>query len=144
VENHSVAIVLRKAYALVGVVLMTEFALSLYYVAGNTFALHGATEQGTKLQVASDSAHEFLEHHVQVADLSGVTVIVMVGLAFAFRLPRRTVALTAALLALFIVQALLPGVERPEVSALHGVNALLLVILDAYLVATTWPFARRP
>jgi hypothetical protein len=60
--------------------------------------------------------------------------------AFVGRRPRRDVGIVLALLGLYIVQTILPGLRAsaPVVAALHPVNALVLFALGAWSARHLW------
>jgi hypothetical protein len=70
-------------------------------------------------------------------------ILIMLGLSFAARHPRRTTILTGVLFLLLLLQILLARVGIPAISGLHGLNALVMVGLGGYLVGSSWAFGRR-
>jgi hypothetical protein len=71
--------------------------------------------------------------------------LVLVALSFGARLSWRMKGLTGLLFALMLIQAVIPYPPLPAwMSALHGVNALLLVALTVYLGVRNWAFRGAP
>ena len=62
----------------------------------------------------------------------------LIGLALAARLPRRTIGLTALLLVLLALQIGLVWLKIPIVTALHALNAIVLLSLAGWLTWTNW------
>jgi len=134
---------LRKAYSVVCVILMLQYVLQLYLIAAVIFTITHANDNAHDIYAAFQEADSgFLGVHRANGDLAALLVIILLVLSFAARLPRRTIGLTALLFVLMLVQALIPALPT-VVSALHGVNALLLIALTGYLTGTNWAFPRR-
>jgi hypothetical protein len=75
------------------------------------------------------------ELHRRLGDLLAIPVALLLILALAGRLGRRPIGLSALLLVLVVVQALLPSFRAsvPWLAALHPVNALALIGVTAAL-----------
>jgi hypothetical protein len=136
---------LRKAYSVVCVLLMLQYVLQLYLVAAAIFTITHAGDSANDIYNAFKQADSgSLMFHRTNGDLAALLTIVLVVLSFSARLPWRTTGLTALLFALMLFQALIPGPSVPAlVSALHGVNALVLIGLTGYLTGQNWAFGRR-
>ena len=67
----------------------------------------------------------------------------MLILSFAARLPRQPKIMTGGLFVLFLIQAVLAHTGIAVISALHGINALVLVALGGFLTGRNWAFGRR-
>src|SRR5260370_294585 len=72
------------------------------------------------------------------------TTLVMVGLSFGSRYPWRTTIMSALLFVLLVVQVLLAHTGIPALSALHGLNALVMIGLGGYLTGRNWAFRPQP
>jgi|SRR5689334_15137869 hypothetical protein len=70
----------------------------------------------------------------------GIASLLVVVTAFLAKVGRRRIGLSFLLMALYIVQTLLPVFKTsiPAVAALHPVNAMLLFALAAWFAWTAW------
>jgi hypothetical protein len=70
----------------------------------------------------------------------GIAALALVVTVFVARRPRRDVGVVAAILVVYVVQTLLPGLRSssPALAALHPVNALLLFGLAAWYARRLW------
>lgn len=70
----------------------------------------------------------------------GLAALAVVVTALIARRPRRDVGITLGLMALYIIQTILPGLRDsiPWIAALHPVNAMLLFALAAWYARRTW------
>jgi hypothetical protein len=70
----------------------------------------------------------------------GLAALLVVVTAFLARAGRQAIGISLALLALYIVQTLLPAAKGsiPFVAALHPVNALLLFALAVWYARRAW------
>jgi hypothetical protein len=136
--------VLRKAYTVVCLVLMLQYVLQLYLIAAAIFTITHANDSASDIYTAFKQADaNYLPIHQGNGDLAAIMSLLLLILSFAARLPWRTTGLTALLFALMVFQSLIPSPSVPAaVSALHGVNALLLIGLTGYLTGRNWAFAR--
>ena len=136
--------ILRKAYTVVCVVLMLQYVLQLYLIAAAIFTITHANDNVSDIYTAFKQADtNYLPIHQGNGDLAAIMSLLLLILAFAARLPWRMTGLTALLFALMVFQSLIPSPSVPAaVSALHGVNALLLIGLTGYLTSRNWAFAR--
>ena len=134
----------RKAYTVVCVVLMLQYVLQLYLIAAAIFTITHANDNVSDIYTAFKQADtNYLPIHQGNGDLAAIMSLLLLILAFAARLPWRMTGLTALLFALMVFQSLIPSPSVPAaVSALHGVNALLLIGLTGYLTSRNWAFAR--
>jgi hypothetical protein len=133
----------RKAYSVAGAVLMVQFVIQLYLIASAVFTIFFADDNAKAIYSAFKDADAITLIHMFNGDLIALTILVMVVCSFGARYPRRTKILTGVLFLLILVQATLAHTGIPFLSGLHGVNALVLIGLGAYLTATTWAFGRR-
>jgi hypothetical protein len=79
--------------------------------------------------------------HVEVGyTWIGLASLLLVVSAIVARRPRREVGYTLAILALYIVQTILPVLKTsvPAIAALHPVNALFLFALAAWYARRAW------
>jgi hypothetical protein len=137
--------VFRKAYSVVGVLLMLQYVVQLYLIAAAIFTITDANDSASDIYAAFKQADSsYLPIHQTNGDLAAILVIVLLILSFAARLPWRTTGLTALLFVLMVVQALIPHPPVPViVSAVHGVNAVFLIGLTGYLTGRNWAFGQR-
>jgi len=140
--------IFRKAYSVACVVLLLQYVLQLYLIAAAIFTITHAGDNQTDIYAAFKQADSvYLPVHQGNGDLAGIMALVLLGLSFGSRYKWGTTGLTALLFALMVIQALIPYPPIPAwLSALHGVNALLLIALTVYLTAANWAFrspARR-
>ena len=136
---------LRKAYSVVCVVLMLQYVVQLYLIAAAIFTITHANDNASDIYTAFKQADDsYLPIHQTNGDLAAILTLVLLILSFAARPPRRTTGLTAVLFVLMVVQSLIPNPPVPViVSALHGVNALVLIGLTGYLTGRNWAFGRN-
>ncbi|MBJ7602061.1 MAG: hypothetical protein JF888_02525 [Candidatus Dormibacteraeota bacterium] len=134
--------VFRKAYSVVGALLMLQFVAQLYFIAAAIFTIVAANDNAKDVYSAFKNADTFAGLHAMNGDLLGLTTLIMVGLSFGSRYPWRTTILTAVLFVLLVIQLLLARTGSPVVSGLHGLNALVLIGLGGYLISTHWAFGR--
>jgi hypothetical protein len=73
----------------------------------------------------------------------GLAGLALVVTALAARRPRRDVGITLGLLALYIVQTMLPGLKAsmPGLAALHPLNAMVLFVLALWYARRAWRVA---
>ncbi|HEX2681200.1 MAG TPA: DUF6220 domain-containing protein [Candidatus Dormibacteraeota bacterium] len=124
---------------------MLEYVVQLYLIAAAIFTITHANDNESDIYAAFKQADSsYLSVHQGNGDLAGILTLVLLILAFAARLPWRMTGLTALLFALMVVQSLIPHPPVPViVSALHGVNALVLIGLTGYLTGRNWAFTRQ-
>ena len=78
--------------------------------------------------------------HMGVGYTIGIFQLVVVITAFAARMSRRDIGISFGILALYIVQTLLPAAKdgAPWVAALHPLNAMVLFVLSVWYARRTW------
>jgi Family of unknown function (DUF6220) len=133
----------RKAYSVAGALLMLQFFLQLYFIAAALFTIVNANDNAKDVYAAFKNADSFAGLHAINGDLTALTILVMLVLSFAARLPRQTKIMTGVLFALIIIQVILAHTGIAVISALHGINALVLVALGGFLTGRNWAFGRR-
>ena len=133
----------RKAYSVAGALLMLQFFLQLYFIAGALFTIVSANDNAKDVYAAFKNADSFAGLHAINGDLTALTILVMLILSFAARLPRQSKIMTGVLFVLILVQAILAHTGIAVISALHGINALVLVALGGFLTGRNWAFGRR-
>ena len=133
----------RKAYSVFGALLMLQFCLQLYFIAGAIFTIVNANDNAKDIYAAFKHADSFASLHVANGYLIGFVILIMVALSFASRYPWRTTIMTAVLWVLVAVQSVLAHTPLAALAALHGINALLIIGLGGYLTGTNWAFGRR-
>jgi hypothetical protein len=125
--------VFRRAYSIVGALLMLQFFLQLYFIAGAIFTIVNANDNAKDVYSAFKNADSFAGLHAINGDIIGLTTLVMFILSIAARYPRRTIILTGVLFVLLLVQVVLAHTGIAVISALHGLNALVMIGLGGYL-----------
>src|ERR1700674_2913451 len=134
---------IRKAYSVGGALILLEYALQLYFIAARIFTIIQADDTQKSIYSAFKNADNgFLGIHAFNGWLVGILIIVLFVLSFAARFPRRTVGMTGLLLVLYIVQFVLAHTGIAVLSALHGINALVLIGLTGVLTGRNWAFGR--
>jgi Family of unknown function (DUF6220) len=133
----------RKAYSVAGAILMLQFALQLYFIAATIFTIINANDNAKDVYSAFKNADSFAGLHAINGDLTALTILVMVGCSFGARYPRRTKIMTGVLFVLLVIQSILAHTGIAVVSALHGLNALVLIGLGGFLTGRNWAFGRR-
>ncbi len=141
----------RKAYSVVGVVLLLEFLTQFYVIAASMF-----TTLATQIPIANNAqltqtAVQEPETFAAVHAAIGVfvippTILILVALSFGARYPWRTTVFTAMLFLLLMVQfglAVIGFVGFAAVAGLHGINALVLAGLGGWLTWKNWAFGSR-
>ena len=80
------------------------------------------------------------ETHRSFGYLIGLVILVLLILAFAARLGRRSIGIAAALLVLYVIQSSLPYMDpdASAVAALHPVNALVMFGLATWYAIQSW------
>jgi hypothetical protein len=134
---------LRKAYSVAGAILMLQFFLQLYSIAATLFTIVGANDNAKDVYAAFKNADSFAGLHAINGDLTALTILIMLILTFAARLPRQTEIMNGVLFALILVQVVLAHTGIAVISALHGINALVLIGLGGFLTGRNWAFGRR-
>jgi hypothetical protein len=138
-----VASIFRKVYSVVGVLLLAEYFLQLYFIAAGIFTIANADDNQKSVYSAFKNADSFMGLHAFNGWLVGILIIAFFAISFAARLPRRTIGLNGLLLVLYVVQFVLAHTGIPALSAVHGINALVLIGLTGYLTGRNWAFGRR-
>ena len=137
----------RKAYSVAGVVLLVELFLQFYFAAGGIFMIASkADENATVVKGAVHNSEAFFGLHAANGTiLIPLTILVMIGLSFWARYPWRTTGLTALLFGLLVIQFALAAAGFAGVAViagLHGLNALVMVGANIYVVVRNWAFGR--
>jgi hypothetical protein len=122
---------------------MIQFFLQLYFIAATLFTIVGANDNAKDVYAAFKNADTFAGLHAINGDLTALTILIMLILTFAARLPRQTKIMNGVLFALILVQVVLAHTGIAVISALHGVNALVLIGLGGFLTGRNWAFGRR-
>ena len=132
--------IFRKAYSVFGALLMLQFFLQLYFIAGAIFTIVNANDNSKDIYAAFKNADSFAIPHVINGYLIGINLLIMVALSFASRYPWRTTIMTAVMVVLVFLQSILAHTPFAALSALHGINALILIGLGGYLTGRNWAF----
>ena len=133
----------RKAYSVVGVILMLEYFAQFFLIAAAIFTIEEANDNAQSVYSAFKNADSFAGlHFLNGVLVIGITTLVLIACAALARLPGRTIGLTALLFVLLVVQFILGSIPVPLVNGLHGLNALILVGLAGALTGRNW--AWRP
>jgi hypothetical protein len=136
--------IFRKIYSVVGVLLLAEYVLQLYLIAAGIFTIAQADDNQKSVYSAFKNAGDnYVGVHAFNGWLVGILIIIFLAISFAARLPWRTTGLNALLLVLYVVQFVLAHTGIAALSAVHGVNALVLIGLTGYLTSRHWAFGRR-
>lgn len=143
---------MRKAYSVVGALLLVEFLAQFYTIATSGFiTVASQIANGGNAGIASAANQEIepfgAAHAVIGVFIVPLTILALIGLSLGARYPRRTTVMTALLFLLWVVQFALGfvgflGVAAP-LAGLHGLNALVMVGLGIYLVKSNWAFGRQ-
>jgi hypothetical protein len=134
----------RKAYSVVGALLLLEYFAQIFFIATVVFTIVDANDNAKSVYAAFKNADSFAGlHFINGTLVISVTTLVLIGLALGARYPRRTVLLTALLFLLLVVQFILGAQPIPVVSGLHGLNALILIGLAGYLTSSHWAWRPR-
>jgi hypothetical protein len=136
-------LVFRKAYSVFGALLMLQFLLQLYFIAGAIFTIVNASDNAKDVYAAFKNADSFAGLHAVNGYLVGINVLILLGLSFASRYRWRTTLMTGILFVLLLVQIVLARAPIAALAGLHGINALILIALGGYLVGSNWAFGRR-
>ncbi len=141
---------MKKAYSIVGVVLLVLLALQFYLIAAAALQVWGADNtQDTATSVfggfkVGDSFA--MLHGINGTFLIPIAILAMIGLSFGAGMSSRLKWQTGALFGLMVIQFLLAlvgsanGAVAAAVGGLHGLNALAIVGLSGTLVQRTWAF----
>lgn len=139
---------LRKAYSVVGALLILEYLGQFYLIASAIFTLiaHAGESKSSKVIYSAFKDGDAIAslHVINGQVVIPLTTVVLIALAFASRLPRRTIGLTALLLILAGVQWGLVLIGVPVVAGLHGLNAVVIVALGVWLMWSNWAWRRQP
>src|SRR5882762_9937638 len=132
----------RKAYSVLGALLMIQFFAQLYFIAAAALTIFGAEDNANSVYSAFKDADTYAGLHATNGGLIGLTLLIMIGLSFGSRYPWRTTVMTAVLFVLLVLQSIFAHTGVPIVAGLHGVVALVMVGLGGYLTGTNWAFRR--
>lgn len=141
----------RKAYSVVGAVLLLEFLTQFYVIAAAMFTTVAREIAGGQNGAVTYTPVHQVEFFAGVHAVTGTfvvppTLLILIALSIGARHPWRTTGLTGVLFVLLLVQFLLAVVGflgGAAVAGLHGINALLMVGLGIFLVTRTWAFRRQ-
>lgn len=135
----------RKAYSIVGGLLILEYLTQFYLIATAIFTL-GQAFDGPDSHPSSKAIYGAFKNADPIASIHvfngyyiiPITTLALIGLSFAARLPRKTSGWTALLLVLLLLQMALVWLAIPLVTALHALNAIVLLGLASWLTWTNW------
>jgi hypothetical protein len=142
----------RRSYTIAGVVLMVELALQFYLIAAAAWSVWGATpSSGDATSSQIFAGFKIGDNFASLHAINGtlvipLTMLVMIGLAFGARHSGRVKLVTAGLFGLMVIQAVLGffgGLQSTlgsAIAGLHGLNAMAIVGVTAYLLSATWAF----
>jgi hypothetical protein len=135
----------RRAFSIVGVILLVEIGLQFYLIAAGALSVWAAQDNANAVYSAFKDGDRFASLHGLVGTfVIPVTVLVMIGLAFAASLSRRDKGQTFGLLGLVVLQFILGvigtsgGTAAAVIGGLHGLNALAIVGAAGSLVYRSW------
>ena len=94
---------------------------------------------GTSIPQLGGTSANFATH-VDFGYTMGILALLLVLAAAAARLGRRRILQAAGLLALYVVQTILPNLDPglPLVAALHPVNAMVMFALSVWYLRAAW------
>ena len=122
-----------------------ELALQFYLIAAGALSVWAAQDNANSVYAAFKNGDKFASLHGLIGTLViPITILAMIGLAFAAGLSRRDKGQTAGLFGLVVVQFLLGvigssgSVAAAVIGGLHGLNALLIVGAAGSLLFRTW------
>jgi len=135
----------RKAYSVVGALLIFEYLAQFYLIATAIFTV-GQAFDGPDSHPSSTAIYTAFKNGDPIASLHvfngyyiiPITTLVLIGLSFGARYPWKTTGLTALLAMLLLLQMALVWVAIPMVTALHALNAIVLVAFAGWLTWTNW------
>jgi hypothetical protein len=135
----------RKAYSIVGALLILEYLAQFYLIATALFTL-GQAFDGPDSHPSSKAVYAAFKNADSIAALHvingyfviPVTTLVLIGLSFASRYSWKTTAQTSSLLALLLLQIGLVWLAIPGVAALHALNAIVIVATGSWIVWNHW------
>ena len=138
--------VFRKAYSVVGALLILEYLTQFYLIATAMFTLAQAHLPSRQDNPSSKAIYASFKNADAIATIHvfngyyviPITTLVLIGLSFGARHPRKTTGLTALLAVLLLLQMSLVWLAIPGVTALHALNAIVLVALAGWLTWTNW------
>jgi ABC-type maltose transport system permease subunit len=135
----------RRLYSIFGVILLVELGLQFYLIAAGALSVWAAQDNAGSVYAAFKNGDKFASLHGFIGTfVIPITIIVMIALAFAAKLPRRDMGQTAGLLGLMVIQFLLGvigssgGVAAAVIGGLHGLVALAIVGAAGSIVVRTW------
>src|SRR4029077_18393895 len=138
----------RKAYSVFGVILLVELGLQFYLIAAGALSVWAAQDNANSVYAAFKNGDKFASLHGFIGTLViPITILVMIGLAFAARLSRRDKGQTVGLFGLVVVQFLLGvigssgSVAGAVIGGLHGLNALAIVGAAGSLLLRSWAWS---
>ncbi len=142
--------IIRKAYSVLGILLLVELLAQFYFAAGGMFTIAAKADPQTSAadvkQAVSNSDAFVGLHALNGTLIIPVTILVLIGLSFWARYSWRTTGFTAMLFGLLVIQFVLAFFGHAGVAVvagLHGVNALMLVGVAIYVVVRHWAFRRQ-
>jgi len=135
----------RRAFSILGVILLVELGLQFYLIAAGALSVWAAQDNAGSVYAAFKNADKFASLHGVIGTfVIPITILVMIALAFAAGLSRRDKAQTIGLFGLIVIQFLLGvvgssgSVAGAIIGGLHGLNALVIVGAAGSLVYRTW------
>jgi hypothetical protein len=131
-----------QAYSAFGILLLLELFAQFYFIAAAVFVQLPALTQSLPSDAASFDTFSAL-HAGNGTFLIPLTTLALLVLSFAARHSWRTTLLTTLLLLLLVLQFVLATLgfldsHLAPIAGLHGLNALLLVVLAYHLTKTRW------
>ena len=134
----------RKAYSVVGVLLLVEYLAQIYFIAGAIMTIENADDNAKSVYSAFKNADVFAGlHSINGLLVISATTLVLIGLSFAARHSWTNTGLTALLFVLLLLQSVLAHIPISVLGALHGVNALVMIGLAGNLTARNWAFRNQ-
>jgi hypothetical protein len=135
----------RRAFLIVGVILLVEIGLQFYLIAAGALSVWAAQDNASSVYSAFKDGDRFASlHGLNGTFVIPLTVLIMIALAFAASLPRRDKVQTIALLGLVVLQFILGaigtagGTAAAVIGGLHGLNAIAIAGAAGWLVYRSW------
>ena len=148
----------RKAYSIVGALLLLEYVLQFLFIGAAIFGLVVANpaNNAPSTYAAFHSGNSDLYYNLHVINgvfVIAITTLVLWAFSFGAKYPDRTIRLTGLLVLLLIVQDLLAGglpfvpvflFQFPAlVAGLHPVTGTIMLTVATWLVYKHWAFGAR-
>ena len=121
--------VLPRVHAIAAIAFVAAILIQIFLAGAALAALGGSGNFATHIEFGYTAL--------------GIAALLLLVTVFAARRPRREVGFVVGLIALYVIQTLLPGFRTslPFAAALHPVNAALLFAAAAWYARRAWQAA---